>query len=359
LSSNVGGYAGVNYIFMQYADDADPGGAITPEGGWTINPIRSFRFGCIEKVAAAVLSSNIPEGQAVDDPAHTLPGTDSTIAWRLENTGNTGLTYSISIQNDVPAGNVAVAGGTGVIGAGLVNFEDLTITLNNNLEVTEQHAHAEIVVTGTFVGGSKTFVIDYTIGDVQLLEPVYIGPAYMRAATVDTPLVVTNNGNVGYQNNNGAGRANLDHQGSLAECDTTGNADSYLFDASPLIAYPGDGGNIVVSSMFDFSIVDSFQFRPLESPSASEDGSFWTGTSGVFTTQDSTVGLRTDYWIPKSGVPSGWHVVYARTAYFSYDDGGGAPALTDVKAAYAWDWDVPSDSGSRNTSGINVVNNFI
>ncbi|HSH00853.1 MAG TPA: hypothetical protein VLB27_12410, partial [candidate division Zixibacteria bacterium] len=360
LSANLGGYAGANYLFVGYVNDSDPGGGIRPEGGWTISPLRVFRFGCVEIVPAAVLASNpFPEGQSMDDPAHVLPGSDSVITWTLENTGNIPLTYSINIINDVPAGNITVVGGTGTLSNGLTNSEDLTFTMNAALENTEQHAHAEVEITGNFIGSPKTYVFDYTIGQVQLLEPVYIGPAYMRAATVDTPLVIANNGNVGFQNNNGAGRANLDHQGSAAECDTTGNADSYMFDGSPLIAYPGDGGNIVVSSMFDFSIVDSFQFRPLESPSGSEDGSFWKGTSGVFTTQDSTIGLRTDYWIPKSGVPSGWHVVYARTAYFAYDDGGGASAQSSVKCAYAWDWDVPSDSGSRNTSGIDVTNNFI
>ncbi|HSH00276.1 MAG TPA: dockerin type I domain-containing protein, partial [candidate division Zixibacteria bacterium] len=120
--------------------------------------------------------------------------------------------------------------------------------------------------------------------------------------------------------------------------------------------YPSDGGNIVVSSMYDFSIVDSFQFRPLGEPSANDlDSVYYYGSSGEFTTQDSTLGLISEYWSPKTGVPAGWRAVFLRTGLTNRT----AATINDVRFAYAWDWDVPSDSGARNTSGFDAANYIV
>ncbi|HSG99179.1 MAG TPA: hypothetical protein VLB27_03960, partial [candidate division Zixibacteria bacterium] len=153
LSANLGGYAGVNFLFVSYVDDAHPGAAILGEGGWTVNPVRVFRFGCVGTVVGCVIASDpFPEGQAVDDPAHVLPGQDSVITWRLENTANTTLYYSISVVNDDPPGNLTITGGAGTMSHGLNNYEDLTVTLNANLETTPQHAHAEVILESNSCG---------------------------------------------------------------------------------------------------------------------------------------------------------------------------------------------------------------
>ncbi|MFQ5607756.1 MAG: hypothetical protein ACE5GA_07395, partial [Candidatus Zixiibacteriota bacterium] len=201
-------YAGADYVVLQYLNDADPGGAIQSEGGWTDNKVMSIRYGCVDIVPAAVLASSIPVGQAVEDPAHALPGADSTITWRLENTGNTNLTYTLNIINDVPAGNISVTGNSGAISAGAVNFEDLTLTLNANLETTVQNASAEIVVDGNFLGAPVSFLIDYAIANVQLLV----------SDSLDNFVLVSNNGNIGRGNNSGNGGLNFDFIGDPTEC---------------------------------------------------------------------------------------------------------------------------------------------
>ncbi len=347
LSSNIGGYAGNFYLYVQYVNDADPGGAIQAEGSWTNNSLKVFRFGCVEKVSNPVLASSIPVGQAVEDPAFTPPGTDSTLPWLLTNVGNAPATYTIALSNQSPPGNVAITGGalSGTISEGDPNFTSLNIVLNAGLATTVQHAHADIQVTGNFVGSPLDLAIDYTIGDLEL----------RKVDTLDDCVVFANTGGIGLQNNNGLGGLTMDFQNEPAslECDTTGNADNYLFDGSPIISY---NGGQVVSSMFSSSIVDTFQFRPLTAPSHdnASDPDWFLGNSGQFTTQDSTLCFNIDWFAPKTTIFNNpnWKIVYGRVCYYN----NSASPIDSVFTAFGWDWDVPSDTGSRNTSNIDASN---
>ncbi len=338
-------FAGNLYNIVSYMNDADPGGAIQSEGTWTDNKYKAIRYGCVDIVPAAVLASSIPVGLAVQDPAHTLPGTDSTINWELTNVGNIPLTYSVAITDDLPAGNVSVVGGTGTIDNGANPFEFVTLTLNVNKETLVQNASATIVFTGNFTTSPDTFQINYAIADVQLLA----------SDSLDNFVIVSNNGNIGQSGNiGGRGKLNFDFVGDAAECDTT--AHSYLFDGSPLTSY---AGGIVVSSMFSNSIVDTFQWRPLTPPTVDVEGLYLHSNSGAFTTQDSTLGMTVDYWtepgkltVAGSGT---WKAVIARASFYNIT----LLPIDSVFVAFAWDWDVPSDSpqvagraGSRNTSTI-------
>ncbi|MCH7877985.1 MAG: dockerin type I repeat-containing protein [candidate division Zixibacteria bacterium] len=329
------GFVGSLYNVVSYMNDADPGAAIQSEGGWTNNKYKVIRYGCVDIVEAAVLASTIPVGQAVQDPAFTLPGSDSAIAWTLTNVGNIPLTYEINIVADVPLGNVTVTGGTGTIDNGAINSESLSLRLNALEEETVQNATATIVISGNFTTSPDTFLIDYVIADLQLLV----------SDSLDDFFILSNNGNIGLANNSGAGRLNFDFVGDVTECDTT--ATSYLFDGSPITSY---NSGIVVSSMFSASIVDTFQWRPLTPPTVDVDGSYEHANSGAFTTQDSTIGVTVDYWTPAGNlpVPGTWKAVIGRASFYNMTDS----SIDSVFAAFGWDWDVPSDSGARNSSTI-------
>ncbi len=349
LTSNIDpAYVADSFLFVQYINDADPGGAVRPEGGWTLNPVRVFRFGCVEPVLNAILGSSLPNGQAISDPAFALPGQTSTIPWSLVNFGNTNLTYSISIIDQVPANNLTVNGASGLIVAGVSQIDTLDVVLNTSLETTLQNASATIIASGNFASSPDTFFVSYTIGDIELLT----------FDSLNNCLVFGNNGNIAAQNNSrpgvtGNGQLNMDFVGNPAECDTTGNANSYLFDGSPVISY---NGGQVVSSMFEFNIVDSFQFRPQTMPSTDNnpngDPDYLHANSGVFTTQDSTIGMTVDYWTPTPSIaPAGpWKIVIGRACYYNMS----ASPIDSVYCAFAWDWDVPSDSASRNTSTVSA-----
>ncbi|MFQ5607141.1 MAG: dockerin type I repeat-containing protein, partial [Candidatus Zixiibacteriota bacterium] len=336
-------YAGSDYLFVQYINDADPGAAIAGEGGWTNNSVNVFRFGCVNTVSPVVcLASSIPVGQAVGDPAHTPPGQDSTISWRLENTGNTDLNYTYEVVTLAgPEGHTTVNGessGGGTIGSGLINFVDLPIRLNATLSTVVESAASMIILDGdpgACFFPPDTFFINYCICDIQSL----------KVDSLENFMILANNGNIGRENNQGDGKLNFDFVGDPAECDTS--AISYLFDGSPVISY---NNGQVVTAMFSQSIVDSFQFRPQGEPFVETGPAYEHASSSLFTTQDSALGLSVDYWTPPGNLPVAgtWKPVIVRVGYYNLTD---AP-LDSVFCAYALDWDVPSDSGVRNTSAI-------
>ncbi len=347
LTANIdAAYIADSFLFVQYINDADPGGAVRPEGGWTLNPVRVFRFGCVEPILEAVLGSSLQSGQAISDPAFALPGQTQILPWSLVNFGNKDLTYSLTVIDQNPPNNLQVNPTSGNILTGVSQIDTLDVILNASLETTVQSASATIIATGNFVSSPDTFFVSYTIGDVELLT----------FDSLNNCLVFSNNGNIGAENNarptvagNGNGMLNMDFVGDIAECDTTGNANSYLFDGSPVISY---NAGQVVSGMFEFNIVDTFQFRPLTMPTTDNnpagDPDYLHANSGNFTTQDSTIGLTVDYWTPVPAIapPGSWKVVIGRVCYYNLT----STPIDSVFCAFAWDWDVPSDSGSRNTS---------
>jgi hypothetical protein len=189
------------------------------------------------------------------------------------------------------------------------------------------------------------FNIDYTIGDIEQLI----------ADSLDG-LIYDNRGNIG---NQATQYLSFDVVGGPSECDTTANKRSYLFEGSPIVDYPKGGGRAVVSSMFNNGFVDSFTFRPQTDPvggaivntPAALDSGWVKGSSGEFTTQDSTLGLVVDYWMPGDGdltLDDDWVVVFARVCMTNRTAG----PITDAYLAYGWDWDVPSIAQAQNLSAF-------
>ena len=344
LTANIDpAYTGSDYLFVQYINDGDAGAAVRGEGAWTNNAVKAIRFGCVNVVSPLpCLISSIPLGPAVSDPAYTLPGTDSTIPWQLTNIGNVDIDYTFEVVTLAgPEGHTTVNGetsGGGTIGSGVINFVDLPIRLNATLSSVVENAASMIILDGdpgSCFSPPDTFFINYCICDLQAL----------KIDSLDNFMVLANNGNIGFASNSGHGKLNFDFVGDLAECDTS--ATSYLFDASPVISY--NNGH-VVSAMYSLSIVDSFQFRPQGEPQAETELIYEHASSGLFTTQDSALGLSVDYWTPPGNLPVGgtWKPVIVRVGYYNLTN---AP-LDSVFCAYALDWDVPSDFKVRNTSAI-------
>ena len=170
LSGNIGGYTGSNYLFVQYINDTDPGGAIRGEGAWTNSSVKVFRFGCVEPVGKPALASSKVAARMIKADAVVFPGTDSTFVWTLTNIGNLPATYSVTISSPSPIGNIAISGAplTGNIPAGAGNSIDFNVTLNAGLAVpppcVTSHASAVIIVSGNFDGSPMTFNVDYKIG---------------------------------------------------------------------------------------------------------------------------------------------------------------------------------------------------
>ena len=369
VSANLGGYTGDDFIFVFYVNDRIPGGAIRPEGAWILSKLRTFKFGCVDIVEAAVLSSSLNLSAlgdvtgTIDDPAFTLPGFSLDTTWVLENTGNKSLDYVITVIDSIgPTGHVTLSKLSGTIDAGISNKDTITITLNSTLSNTVQNASARIeVVSGAnaFVNSPVNLIISYCICDLQevVWDTTPNSAVLARGASASSGLIFSNHGNLGAQNNVAQGQTapgglNFDFTHDLScECNsyaggdsTSGRprgADSYLFDASPIIRY---NGSHLVTQMFEFNFVDTTRFRPQVDPTTSEPSEFDPlynqGSSGIFTTQDSTIGLSVDYYTPVDPLPGCWQMAYVRVCYYN----NSASTINDVTLAYALDWDVPSDS---------------
>jgi hypothetical protein len=311
----------------------------------------------------------------IDDPAFVLPGNTLDTTLILENTGNKSLDYVITVVDSIgPNGHVTITQLSGTIGAGVSNKDTLTITMNSTSSNTVSNASARIEITSganAFVNDPVNLVISYCICDLQQIvwDTTPNSAVLARGASSAGGLIFSNHGNLGGQNNNAQGQfapggLNFDftHDGGC-ECndyaggDTTSGrprgADSYLFDASPIIRY---NGKHLVTQMFEFDFVDSTHFRPQEAPSTTEPSTFDSlynnGSSGTFTTQDSTICLSVDYYTPTDPLPGCWQMAYVRVCYYN----NSASTINDVTLAYGLDWDVPSDSTgpgyTANTSGI-------
>ena len=110
----------------------------------------------------------------------------------------------------------------------------MPIRLNATLSTVVESAASMIILDGdpgACFNPPDTFFINYCICDLQSL----------KIDSLDNFMVLTNNGNIGRQNNKGLGKLNFDFVGDPSECDST--ATSYLFDGSPVISY--NNGHVV------------------------------------------------------------------------------------------------------------------
>ncbi|HSG99623.1 MAG TPA: hypothetical protein VLB27_06210, partial [candidate division Zixibacteria bacterium] len=163
LSSNLGGYGGVNYLFVSYINDADPGAAILAEGGWTINQVNVFRFGCVEAVSGPVLASSLPQ-LIPDTDTLFIPSADTALSWVLQNIGSADITdLSVTLNSVNPPGHMTLSGFGTALPAGSNNADTGVITLNAALASELAGASAEIVVDGSFPSAPRSYTVSYVV----------------------------------------------------------------------------------------------------------------------------------------------------------------------------------------------------
>ncbi len=166
------------------------------------------------------------------------------------------------------------------------------------------------------------------------------------------PLVVSWDGNMGHFF---SGLGNMGFPQPSPECDTNGgdlnrgDARIYLGDASPIILRK-DGSSINASwSIYQDGFADPYVFQPFEpsSPRGSFSGTHWDGyTTGTFMTSDSLVKLERTYWAPVGATNAdSCKFILMRTRIFSANI---SSSVTGLAIGDAFDFDVPSDSGTSN-----------
>ena len=192
------------------------------------------------------------------------------------------------------------------------------------------------------------------------------------------------NGNIG---GNYTGGVNLDYYNdNLLECDNEqnwngededtipGDASVYLGDASPVILTAEiDGADTTVTaswSIFGDGFASENGFKPVEGELVvgldtiklskpthyTESGGvpYDCFHSGTFVTIDSTLALDKTVYAPVSGGVVNQYVIQM-LRIFSYD----GAAHSGLVIGEAFDWDIPSDTGSYNQSATDPVNDLI
>lgn len=156
-----------------------------------------------------------------------------------------------------------------------------------------------------------------------------------------TQLIVLNNGNFGYYENDRDGKANLDYF-YAGDCDQS--AILYLFGGSPVIGYV-DGADTIIEQSVYFRDYDDQAFRTPgwgnpEVPIQSEP-TYQYYYTGTMTTQDFRLGLELAWWAPQHS-DSCPFIIQALKVY-SFD----GETHEDIAIGEVIDWDIPSDDAGN------------
>ena len=369
-----GGYTGDYFLDVQFIGDPDPGGIVQDEGTWQQADVRWFRLPCVEPLPTP---SYVPSWTEIAYPEWTKHGTAYVKPLVIENPGNVATTCDL-VMNETPGvhSNWITAsaslgfGGTVTINSGVGNTISGNVTINAggtiNLPGTIVHLSGNMTANGNFVGNPFIYPVDFWIVDTL------IPPVFDTITTGCFSLVVSNMGNWG---NQGAGHVNLDFF-DYSDCDDLedaedtipGDATVYAYDASPVICWP-DGDSVICNwSIFGQGYLSDNGFIPAghmasvpfvygqdcEDPPG--DLSYSESFLSQFTTRDTGI-LIEKWWIyPDQGpadAGSNWIIQILK---ISVIDGEIHDSLNIGEAI---DWDIPSDSASRNRSGFSAPERLI
>lgn len=345
------------YLDVAYVDDLQPGGVIQGEGGWTSNPFRWFRVPCVDPVPQPVLAID-PLG--VYTPAWNKPGVQVNVPLTLFNIGNSPLTVnSITPNEDAgPTGGwLGVTGSVTSISETVpTNFETVTVNINDGGIINAGLAPAELSgdITVTWETSRTTvFPVDFIVADtVQFPE---VDTIYTNSVA----LAVNNAGGMGLSTIGGEANMDFVHSGlETDECDNgNSNVESrYLAEAAPFLMKITPTDTLVSSYVSSHSWLSRHNinderdgFRPQES--LNDLGTF-SGQfnevveSGIFYSADSSMALQATYYAPLGQADGGNFIGQG----FKVWNISGA-TIDDLYVGQAEDWDIPSDSTVRNSSG--------
>lgn len=173
-------------------------------------------------------------------------------------------------------------------------------------------------------------------------------PQSVDLATTCKRIRLWNDGAIG---NNAPGYA-LDY---LEDCDTFNiNTVSsiYLYKAAPVVCRI-NGDDTLRFTAYSKTDTDPDGMRPLAPWTVDNSNADYTKASTRYATADSTIGFVAEYYAPKAAEYCGF--VVQDLKFFSLTD---AP-LGEVLVGEILDWDIPSDSGARNGSGLDMARNLI
>jgi len=186
------------------------------------------------------------------------------------------------------------------------------------------------------------------ISACMLVDSNYISLKNAVLATTCKRIRLYNNGSL---SNNGANMA-LDF---IDDCDTFNgntNAAIYLYDGSPIICRI-KGSDTLRFMGYSRTMIDPDGLRPLTDMAVDSSASSYSWAGSIFSTADTAIGFRADYFVPRNSDSCSFMI--ERLRYFNMT----TAAISGILVGEFLDWDVPSDSGSNNSSDFDLSRNLI
>ena len=379
-------YTGTYFLDVMYVNDLVPGASemINIQGTMTANwncPIKWFRLPCVDPVIEAKINLS---PRNIYYPEYTQHGDFKDYNIKVENSGNADLNITeIYIEKETETGLdwLGIDQTTMLVPSGAPdNIDTLEVTLNKG---------GVINTPGTVVNleGSVAFVWERQVGLDTTFLPIdffvadtVVGIVWDTISTNFIDLIVSSNGNMG---NSNIGFVNMDFANTALECDDSsnyregttdtipGDASVYLGNASPVIltgSVVGVDTTVTASwAIFKETLDEPNGFRPVTGPlvfgadiidlskpthyESTEAPFYDCFHTGAFVTIDSTLVIDKTYYAPKDDVS----YIIQMMRIFSFD----GDAHSGLIIGEAYDWDIPSDTGSYNSSGIDGVTDLI
>jgi hypothetical protein len=330
---------GKNVLDVLFINDKAPGGSVQPESGvWCSNPVMWLRAVCRPVVPEALYNDDAGTGYGEcysKVPLVVLPSADTTVLLGMENTGLLANPYSVSITYVNGSGWLTPNKLSGTIASGGVD----TISLHFVAPVAAPDPSTwkcTLVITNASVDDSPR-----NIPICMVVASNFVYPKDVVLATTCKRVRLYNSGRL---SNNG-GDMSLDF---INDCDTFNpntNAHIYLYDGSPIVCRI-KGTDTLRFMGYSRAFTDNDAFRPLSQWVVDSSGTAYSYASSFFCTADSAIGFKAEYYVPKAADSCSF--IIEKLRFFNRT----AAPISNVLIGEFLDWDVPSDSGSNNSSDI-------
>ncbi|HOP07461.1 MAG TPA: hypothetical protein PLF13_09235 [candidate division Zixibacteria bacterium] len=350
-----GSYTGGYYLDIQYILDRDAGAVLQDEGTWQQDDVKWMRVPCLESRPHTYL---YVDPVSVGYPTNVHHGEQLDVPLYLANWGNIDLNLNISVNET--SGPVS-----GWLDCDLVGDLSLPADLNNTAEgIINLNVGGVVNDPGTIVVLKGNVTISGNMEDspwpIQIeawVADTIVIPEWDTLTSCCLALMVGTNGNFG---NQGRGGVNLDFF-NCGDCDyvsaggwdsVPGDASVYLFDGSPIICWTDETDTVRCNySMYGESYLSDHGFYPMAHNEAVNMGDYDLYES-QFVTRDSAIMLEQRWIIPTAGDTCDFAMKHLRV----YSNDGQTHA--GLAIGDGMDWDIPSDSGSWNSSGFDMQRRF-
>ena len=330
----------------------------------TVNDVKWFRMACVQPEVYPVIQVN--RGDFVWANDYFIADSTQTYTVTVTNAGNATLSVT-DIQT------------TETTGSGWLDVSTTTLTIPAG---TSNTATFDIIVhpaagAPIWLQGAVTIISNahnkptYPITINTLAAEVITDAKYDTVATStawdtkggrglgdNVALVVSNYGEIG---NSGEAGTSLDFTVAGGDCDT--NATWYLYTSSPF--YIQKVGSVYDLTTSHYGASNGYQSRAdswdpasgtvMSKGLGSHGGaSFDSVYAGKSFNHDTTVAIERTFFAPRNN-PGNPSFVVTKTKLYSV----GGVARNAITFGNATDWDIPSDSGSANTSAVKLSGPYV